>query len=58
MGSDGSIGKQDFWKIKRVLAPKCNTVPHCIVDSLGMRSKMKVVYVKKGIDSSAKKARD
>ena len=27
MGSDGSISKQ------RVLAPKCNTVPHCIVDN-------------------------
>ena len=35
MGSDGSISKQDFWKIKRVLAPNCNTVPHCIVDSFG-----------------------
>ena len=35
MGSDGSISKQDFWKIKRVLAPKCNTVPHCIVDNFG-----------------------
>ena len=35
MGSDGSISKHDFWKIKRVLAPKCNTVPHCIVDSFG-----------------------
>ena len=46
MGSDSSISKQDFWKIKRVLAPKCNTVPHCIVDSLGMRSQMKGVSVK------------
>ena len=36
VGSDGSsITKQDFWKTKRVLAPKCNTVPHCIVDSFG-----------------------
>ena len=35
VGSDGSISKQDFWKIKRVLAPKCNTVPHCIVDNFG-----------------------
>ena len=35
MGSGGSISKQDFWKIKRVLAPKCNTVPHCIVDNFG-----------------------
>ena len=35
MGSDGSISKQDFRKIKRVLAPKCNTVSHCIVDSFG-----------------------
>ena len=34
MGSDGSISKQEFCKIKRVLAPKCNTVPHCIVNSL------------------------
>ena len=25
----------DFWKIKRVLAPTCNTVPHCIVDNFG-----------------------
>ena len=34
--SDGSISRQDFWKIKRVFAPKCNTVPHsCIVDSVG-----------------------
>ena len=35
MGSDGSISKQDFWKIKRVLAPMCNTVPHCIVNNFG-----------------------
>ena len=35
MGSDSSFSKQDFWKIKRVLAPKCNTVPHCIVDNFG-----------------------
>ena len=35
VGHGGSISKQDFWKIKRVLAPKCNTVPHCIVDSFG-----------------------
>ena len=35
MESDGSISKQNFWKIKRVLAPNCNTVPHCIVDSFG-----------------------
>ena len=35
MGSDGSISKQNFWKIKGVLAPKCNTVPHCTVDSFG-----------------------
>ena len=35
VGSDDSISKQDFWKIKRVLAPKCNTVPHRIVDSFG-----------------------
>ena len=35
MKSDGSISKQDFWKAKRVLAPKCNTVPHCTVDSFG-----------------------
>ena len=35
VGSDGSISKQDFWEIKRVLAPKFNTVPHCIVDSFG-----------------------
>ena len=35
VGSDGSISKQDFWKIKRVLAPKCNTVPHYIVDNFG-----------------------
>ena len=32
VGSDGSISKQDIWKIKRVLAPKCNTVPHCTVN--------------------------
>ena len=25
----------DFWKINRVLAPKCNTVPHCIVNNFG-----------------------
>ena len=35
VGSDGSISKQDFRKIKRALAPKCNTVPHCTVDSFG-----------------------
>ena len=35
VGSDGSISKQDFWKIKRVLAPKCNTVPHCIINNFG-----------------------
>ena len=35
VGGDSSIRKQDFWKIKRVLAPNCNTVPHCIVDSFG-----------------------
>ena len=47
MGSDGSISKQEFWKIKRVLAPKSNTVPHCIVDiALGMRLQMKGVSVK------------
>ena len=46
MGSDTSISKQDFWKIKRMLGPKCNTVPLCIVDSLEMRSQMKGVSVK------------
>ena len=35
VGSDGSISKQDFWKIKRVLARKCNAVPHCIVYNFG-----------------------
>ena len=35
VGNHGSIRKQDFWKIKRVLAPKCSTVPHCIVNSFG-----------------------
>ena len=29
------LANKIFWKIKRVLAPKCNTVPHCTVDSFG-----------------------
>ena len=35
VGSDSSISTQDFWKIKRVLAPKCNRVAQCIVNSFG-----------------------
>ena len=29
------LAKKIFGRFKRVLAPKCNTVLHCIVDSFG-----------------------
>ena len=31
----GCPSKQDFWEMKKILAPMCNTVPHCTFDSLG-----------------------
>ena len=31
----GSLDKQSFWKVKRVLAPKSITVPHCVIDGFG-----------------------
>ena len=33
VGKDGTINKQDFWKIKKVLKPRSFNVPHCAVDS-------------------------
>ena len=35
VGKDGTISKQDFWKIKKVLTPRSFNVPHCVVDSFG-----------------------
>ena len=31
----GSLDKQSFWKVKRVLAPKSTTVPHSVIDGFG-----------------------
>ena len=31
----GSLDKQSFWKVKRVLAPKSITVPHSVIDGFG-----------------------
>ena len=31
----GSLDKQSFWKLKRVLAPKSITVPHSVIDGFG-----------------------
>ena len=35
VGKDGTISKQDFWKIKKVLTPRSFNVPYCVVDSFG-----------------------
>ena len=34
----GPISKQDFWKVKKILAPKSISIPHCILD--GMRNEI------------------
>ena len=31
----GSLDKQSFWKVKRVLAPKSITVPHSVINGFG-----------------------
>ena len=31
----GSINKQEFWKLKRTLAPKSSIVPHAVLDKYG-----------------------
>ena len=31
----GTLDKQAFWKLKKVLAPKSISVPHSIIDSFG-----------------------
>ena len=31
----GSLDKQSFWKVKRVLAPKSINVPHSVIDGFG-----------------------
>ena len=31
----GPISKQDFWKVKKILAPKSISIPHCILDGMG-----------------------
>ena len=31
----GSLDKQSFWKVKRVLAPKSITAPHSVIDRYG-----------------------
>ena len=31
----GPISKQDFWKVKKILAPKSVSIPHCILDVMG-----------------------
>ena len=31
----GPISKQDFWKVKKILAPKSVSIPHCILDGMG-----------------------
>ena len=35
VGKDGTISKQDFRKIKKVLTPRSFNVPHCLVESSG-----------------------
>ena len=31
----GPISKQDFWKMKKILAPKSVSIVHCILDGMG-----------------------
>ena len=31
----GTLDKQAFWKLKKVLAPESITVPHSIIDTFG-----------------------
>ena len=32
---EGPISKQEFWKVKKILAPKSVSAPHCILDLMG-----------------------
>ena len=37
----GTLDKQTFWKLKKVLAPKSISIPHSIIEALVMRSQIK-----------------
>ena len=35
VGNDGTISKQNFWKMKRIIAPKSIEIPHSVLDKAG-----------------------
>ena len=35
VGNDGTISEQNFWKMKRIIAPKCIEIPHSVLDKSG-----------------------
>ena len=35
IGNSGTLSKNDFWKIKKKLSPKSQSVPHAVLDKLG-----------------------
>ena len=35
LDKDGSMSQQNFWKVKKKLSPKAQSVPHAVIDNLG-----------------------